>query len=50
MRPLGDQMRPLGDKMRELGRQMRPAVQDAETKMTRLLDTAFVRQMAVEQK
>jgi hypothetical protein len=50
MRPLGQQMRPLGEKMRELGKQMRPAVQDAETKMARLLDTAFVRQMAVEQK
>jgi archaellum component FlaC len=50
MKPLGEQMKPLGEQMKPLGEKMRAAVPDAEAKMTRLLDTAFLRQMAAEQK
>jgi len=50
MKPLGEQMKPLGEQMKPLGEQMRAAVPDAEAKMTRVLDTAFLRQMVVEQK
>jgi hypothetical protein len=50
MKPLGEQMKPLGEQMKPLGEKMRVAMPDAEAKMTRVLDTAFLRQMAVEQK
>jgi hypothetical protein len=57
MRALGDQMRAAGSPMREkgedmrkLGQQMRIVAQEAETKMMRIIDTAFLKQLAIEQK